>query len=661
MLDYTYRSRLAAAVRLVFLFAGMRRIRSLFLATLTTVLILGAWLLRAGSPPAAVRAEDPTPTPEVPIRKATITVQFTRYFWWLAEWTDNEIVCRLAVEHEGLPTYNEIEGLCSKNTAQAWLKTTPCNLAERPASECPGLYFIARGSEPGQRDIEVELPIPKVWVSVDNCNPLPNEKRCTTLPNLVFTAEEPLPNEAIIAIQGTYNGQPFTCAGAECRVPLQPTGAEGVEVFFWADSSFGDSSQHYQARARLVPWGDFMNPDSASSDPSAWYVDVLSPQWVGGELASCSYTWQAFPAVEGPPEWLSSPADPTDLTSDVGYYYLAGALIQQGVVKPEACLDGGLQAANVASACGVEAARPYLQEWQNRFDGEILQASKDTGVPARLLKNVFARESQIWPGIFSTYKEAGLGQLTEQGADTVLLWNPSFFSQFCPLVLHQAYCDLGWGNLKAPEQAILRGALVSKVNASCPGCPAGIDISQASTSVHVFAEGLLANCEQTGQVLRNLTGMDPGLSSSYEDLWRFTLVNYNAGPGCFADAVRRAQTFSEPLDWRSVSSHLDPACQAAIGYVEDISRVLKATPTPTSWLGPAGPLPTLPRVLNTPTPGPTATPFATRTPAPGAATQRPTPSPTGPTLTPTATVEGYYPPVPTDYYPPAPTDTYPYP
>ena len=92
------------------------------------------------------------------------------------------------MEHEGLPTYNEIEGLCSKKTAQAWLASAPCNLAERPMSECPGLYFIQVGSEPGQRDIEVELPIPEVWISVDGCNPLPGEKRCTTLPNLVFKA-----------------------------------------------------------------------------------------------------------------------------------------------------------------------------------------------------------------------------------------------------------------------------------------------------------------------------------------------------------------------------------------------------------------------------------------------------------------------------------------
>jgi hypothetical protein len=70
----------------------LKALRGLFLVTLAAFLILGGWLVRAGSPPTTVRAEDPTPTPEVPIRKAKITIEFTRTNLWLAEWTDNEIV-----------------------------------------------------------------------------------------------------------------------------------------------------------------------------------------------------------------------------------------------------------------------------------------------------------------------------------------------------------------------------------------------------------------------------------------------------------------------------------------------------------------------------------------------------------------------------------------
>jgi hypothetical protein len=61
--------------------------------------------------------------------------------------------------------------------------------------------------------------------------------------------------------------------------------------------------------------------------------------------------------------------------------------------------------------------------------------------------------------------------MTEQGADTVLLWNPEFFHEFCPLVLGQpawAFCDLGFGNYTGAPSAKppARGA-GAPVNASC--------------------------------------------------------------------------------------------------------------------------------------------------------------------------------------------------
>jgi hypothetical protein len=87
---------------------------------------------------------------------------------------------------------------------------------------------------------------------------------------------------------------------------------------------------------------------------------------------------------------------------------------------------------------------------------------------------------------------------------------------------------------------------------------------------------MLANCEQTGQLVRNVTGEIAGNSASYEDLWRFTLANYNAGPGCLGNALDA--TYGEDLEedreltWENVSSHLEPACRGAISYVDAISR-----------------------------------------------------------------------------------------
>jgi hypothetical protein len=583
-------------------------------------------------------------------RTTTITVPFENHRWWLSRYSNNRIECSFIIEHEGLPTGDDIEALCTEKVYDEWLRSEPCSLAGVDSyNQCPGFYLQYIGTTPGERQIEIELPMPSVWVSIINCNPRPPDARCTRLPNLLLTAEEPLPNETIINVQGRIGNDVFSCMGSTCSVPLTPTGMDGITVEFWADSSFGDSTEHYTARVRLVPWGDFMNPERKSSDPVLWYVDILSDQWRDGELATCSDTWQVFPDLGGPPDWLASTSDEEDLRTDKSYYYLAGALITYGVVDASACLDGGLQAPNIASPCGVDVARPHLAEWQNRYDGEIIQVSRETGVPARLLKNVFSRESQIWPGIYTTYAEAGLGQLTDNGADTILLWNPDFFHQFCPLVLNKEYCKLGFGNLGESEQLMLRGALVRKVDASCPNCPAGIDISQANYSVRVFAEGMLANCAQVGRIIENLTQFSPGQTSTYEDLWRFTLINYNAGPGCLADSIRTAWIIHQRLNWTTVTAYLDPACQGAIGYVEDISRILKATPTPTAWIrfDDTIPTPVLPRVLMTPTP---TVPFAQ---------QSPTPTPPIPTV---AIPTGY--PIPGGSTPTPgtfPTEVYPYP
>ena len=238
--------------------------------------------------------------------------------------------------------------------------------------------------------------------------------------------------------------------------------------------------------------------------------------------------------------------DPAELSSDIPYNYLSANLILQGVVDASGCPDGGWSSDGTVNQCGLEAARPQVNAWQNQFDSLIINTSHDTGVPAQLLKNLFARESQFWPGVFKASHDAGLGQLTDNGADTALLWNPTFFSQYCPLILPSQTCSTGYVHLKASNQALLRGALVGSVNASCQDCPLGIDLSQADFSVGVFARTLLAECQQTAQVVLNnvpsSSTQTAGDFASYEDLWKFTLVNYNAGAGCLGLAVNQTWT-----------------------------------------------------------------------------------------------------------------------
>jgi hypothetical protein len=299
-------------------------------------------------------------------------------------------------------------------------------------------------------------------------------------------------------------------------------------------------------------------------------VDVLSSQWIGAPVASCAESWDAFPPVGGPPFWLTTPKRAEDLNTAISYNYLAANLISAGVVDASHCENGGLLLDTYgANDCGLEAARPEVIAWQNRFDSLILEVARETGVPAQMLKALFARESQFWPALFHD-SDIGLGQLTEDGADTTLLWNASFFDQFCPLVLSAKRCEKGYLHITKEEQEDLRLGLINTVNATCQDCPLGIDLTEANFSVSIFGHTMLANCEQAGRIVRNVSGGAPGEAASYEDLWKFTLVNYNAGPGCLGEAVQATDDENQPLTWENVSANLNGICSIATEYVADI-------------------------------------------------------------------------------------------
>ncbi len=143
------------------------------------------------------------------------------------------------------------------------------------------------------------------------------------------------------------------------------------------------------------------------------------------------------------------------------------------------------------------------------------RCSKDSSIPAQLLKNLFAQESQFWPGVFRVPYEFGLGQITDNGTDVILLWNESFFDQFCPLVLAEDACADGYLKLKPDDQAILRGALALEAKSDCPDCLTGVDLTNANFSISLFGETLKANCEQVNQIVRTATKeLIPGTISS---------------------------------------------------------------------------------------------------------------------------------------------------
>ena len=509
---------------------------------------------------AAAAANDP-PGPD---RFAVTTVDYTKYFWWLIRWGEHDHECDIEVDHEGMPTPGDIYVDCGADIYDEWVNQGPC--LEIDVSQCKGFYLVLMGSEAAQKQVSTKLPPPIVQVSIENCRPVYSSSTniCEYEPVLVLTGIEPLTDYHILSIGGLYEGEPFACDPV-CRLRLPLTGEQGVTLQFWAYSSYGDSSEIFDALVRVS------QTNAGNPDQVYWYVDVLSDQWAGVPVASCVETWGALPPVGGPPNWLSTPPEIENLGTDIPYNYLAAQLIRQGAVDASSCVDGGLMPDESASNCGMEVARQAVRDWQNQFDEIILNVAKDTGVPAYLLKNLFAIESQFWPGARAK-SDIGLGQLTEHGADTTLLWNPPFFYQFCPLVMDSAECSKGYLHLSDEQQQYVRLALIDAVNANCENCPLGIDLDRANFSIGVFAHTMLANCEQAGQLVENVTGGTAGSSASYEDLWKFTLVNYNAGPGCLGEALD--VTVNEDLDltWENVTPHLDPVCQGAVSYVNQISK-----------------------------------------------------------------------------------------
>jgi hypothetical protein len=504
------------------------------------------------------------------VRSTTIIVPYTEYEWWLIAWSDNTIHCRFYTDHEGLPTIEDVFKFCGEELGTVWLNTPPC---KPPAdqvfkiNECKGLYLHLVSSQSKEREVIIELPPPVVWVDLVGCSPTPPENFCFTIPDLLLIGEEPLPNERIVAIHGTYNGDPFTCEGDTCRLPLRPTSIQGARIEFWADSSYGDSSERYTALVRVIDTGVSTAPVGGG-----WYIDVISTQWIGGPIATCAGIWESFPSIGSPPIWLTTPRYDQLLASYEPYYYLAGRMINQGLVDVSECAFGGLLPNGYADACGLEKSSVLIERWQNQFDARIVQVAQETGIPAQLLKNLFAQESQFWPGVFRVRYEFGLGQLTDNGADTILLWNDAFFDQYCPLVLTEETCEGGYLHLGDEEQGILRGALAIQANSDCEECPTGIDLNHTEFSVELFARILQASCAQISQTVYNATENMAGEVATYEDLWRFTVANYHAGPGCVAYAIHQAWENTGVLDWEQVSTYFTDPCKGVVPYVDKITQ-----------------------------------------------------------------------------------------
>ena len=427
---------------------------------------------------------------------------------------------------------------------------------------CGQVYLGSEGFQARALVGQSTPPEPSVKLELVGCTRQTQGWECEQPPVLRFIGVAEQSEEPIVGLYVEIDGMPADCAGSTCDVPLEPTPEEGSEVVFSLVTKSNESSEPQFALVRVVE-----APQEAGEEP-VWQVEILSSRIDDDWIDRCGLAWFALPTLDRP-DWLTIPDEADDLRTSESYVYLEQRLAGLGPAFRGSASAGGTLAA--AQNVNLTTPQSLIEIWQNQFDTAILEAASARGLPGRLVKSLFAAESQFWPGSFPEMEEVGLGQLSEPGADSLLLWSPPFYAEFCPQVLDAELCRQGYWRLATEHKAMLRGALLRLVNADCPDCAYGLDLPKAERSVPVFAEGLVASCSQTAQGVYNATGNTPGFLSTYEDLWRFTLANYNVGPGCLSTALTDTWQQRQPLDWSHVAANLPGGCRRAIAYV---SRVL---------------------------------------------------------------------------------------
>jgi hypothetical protein len=385
---------------------------------LSLAIAMGAWILVSGF----AEAE------ESPLRQIVTLQRSEIHEWSVLRWSSGELGCQVYINHPGLPTAEEVRFFCGVEVFEQWIQTPPCEAAANGGdpAKCQGYYLFLAGSQIVETEILEILPPPEVWISLAGCQADGFTHQCYREPSLVVTAYEPLPEEYIEAIHVEIHGEAFACDGVRCEVPLRAYPEEGVEVEFWAESSFGDESNRELALVRAL-----VLESELETGVNLWQVDVLSERWEGTTLAPCSFSWEAFPPVNEPSGWLMAPKRATELATNEPLELLAGRLLTWRLVEASNCPWGGLMPDGSASQCGIEHTRDAVDQWQDRFDARIVEVSIHTGAPAWLMKGIFSQESQFWPGGFPNLQEYGLGGLHENGGDTLLLWNTAFYDEFC--------------------------------------------------------------------------------------------------------------------------------------------------------------------------------------------------------------------------------------
>ena len=426
-------------------------------------------------------------------------------------------------------------------------------------------------------------------------------------PYVILTAFSALPRSVPVTIRGFLNSQEFICTQSPCAINLESSS----RLVFAAYSESGESSETVIASVSVTQTSD------------GFLVTIDSVSQFTSFSNSCALAWGISDQQNA--IWDDFVQFPYELNTKKTLHYLATQLLINGIVDASDCPAGGLSLGlNWPTACGLERATPKMIEFQNQFDEQIWLASRDHGIPPKILKTLIEIESQFWPGNSRFYlDEYGLGQISQLGVDVLLRKDPTFYQSVCPSVL--ASCTTPYPSLPPEQQAMIRGAAVSLMDATCADCAYGLDFNKAKESVAILARLLKANCQQVDYILSipfkpdedadaatataaaatQAAGGDSG-TTSYEDLWRFTFLAYHSGLSCFQEAVIATKKDKQPVTWENLAERL--RCKGGRDYVDGFMGNLFSFDL--YLYRPAA----VSTVLAAPTIIPTRTPFSTPTP-----------------------------------------------
>ena len=175
---------------------------------------------------------------------ATITVDYTAYTWWMATWNKNEVVCSLVVDHEGQPTLGEIYQNCDPDVYFTFKDQPSCN-AVGDRRRCEGYYLVLIDTTQSQRQMTVTAAARgslafagRMRFGFEGRHQHLRERADPGAARAGAAAERAYPAHR------RHDGRP----AVQLRRHLQTEAVanrrqDGVDLQFWAWSSYGDSSQ----------------------------------------------------------------------------------------------------------------------------------------------------------------------------------------------------------------------------------------------------------------------------------------------------------------------------------------------------------------------------------------------------------------------------------